>query len=154
MQNTNAFDVDASEKWKTRTFASIAGTSSTKTEIRHYYSLRQNCWLGIALLACLLGCGGRPINNERKFTDVITHLENSGLKGVFTEKAFALVGASGGGLVTGDEWVIEVYHFQDAARAKSMENTTSIGTYTYSSGNVAVLIFEGKDKILAALKDF
>ena len=65
-----------------------------------------------------------------------------------------MVGASGGGLVTGDGWVIEVYHFQDAARAKSMENTTSIGTYTYCNGNVAVLIFEGKEKILAALKDF
>ena len=139
---------------KRKTFVLIVGSTLTKTKFNHYFLLRQTCWVALALLTCLLGCNGTSPKNERKFTDVVTHLEKHGIKGKFSEKAFALVGASGGGLVTGDGWVIEVYHFQDAARAKSMENTTSIGTYTYCNGNVAVLIFEGKEKILAALKDF
>ena len=111
--------------------------------------------MGIALLlTCFLSCNGSPPKNERKFTDVVTHLEKHGIKGKFSEKAFAMLGASGGGLVTGDGYVIEVYHFQDAAKAKSMENTSLIGTFTYCNGNVVVLIFEGKEKILDALKDF
>jgi hypothetical protein len=102
----------------------------------------------------LQGCTASKPVSERKFSDVVNHLEKHGIKGEFQEKAFAMIGAAGGGLFTSEGVVVEVYHFQDVSKAKSMENTSSIGTYAYCKGNVVVLVFEGKDKVLKALEDF